>query len=743
MIQLINKTDLNTSLPISIIVNSNRSNILNLEKKPNYLKLDFNNSLYINDKQIFVEDWSLTILQFSEFLDITIPRFCYHDKLSIAGNCRMCMVELKSSFKPVIACATSLMKKMQIYVNSFFVKQARENVMEFLLINHPLDCPICDQGSECDLQDQALAFGSDRGRFREIKRSVQDLFMGPVIKTIMTRCIHCTRCVRFSEEVVGNYMLGTLGRGKMTEIGSYYKTAFLDELSGNVVDLCPVGASTSKSYAFKARAWELKSIESIDIFDSLGSNIRVDVKGNEVMRILPKRNDYLNEEWISDKIRFSYEGLKKNRLIYPMLRKQKNEPLVIASYTFFFSELIKVISFKKKNQFYVELSNYFSSAADFFIINNFFSNLGINNILFNSLIENFNIDFRSNYLLNNNLNNFENGNNYFLNNINLKKENPVLNSRIKKLKINSGNKIKITYVGSNINLNYDFYHISNNSSTLFKILEGKNFYSYNIYLSKNKHFISGINSINNGINISNINFLKNVSINFSTILPSSSLTTLFELGYNNIYNNSFNKKDINNSILYLYNVENVKKCYYNNNIIIYHGTNINVELEKISNYLLPASSFLENKLFFSNLLGYSQYTNIAISTIPNQLFNIADLYLNLNNEFFKLLSKNLKINNKLFNLIKSSIRSNNLLNSFYRDIYPYYKVNSYFQSYKFDQYIYTNNYYNYSFSSEFINDYYKMDNVSLNSETLQKTSILVNNMKSNFFKNLKAYEYIL
>jgi len=306
------------------------------KKSPIFLKLDKNNIIFINDKKIYLDNWSLTIIQFCEFLNINIPRFCYHDKLSIAGNCRMCMVELKSSLKPVIACATSLMRNMHIYTTSFFVKKARENVLEFLLINHPLDCPICDQGGECDLQDQAIIYGSDRGRFKEIKRSVQDLFMGPVVKTIMTRCIHCTRCIRFSEEIIGNYSIGRLGRGDVTEIGTYLKKPFIDELSGNIVDLCPVGALTSRSYAFKARPWELKSIESIDIFDSLGSNIRVDIKGNEIMRVLPKRNDFLNEEWITDKIRFSYEGLKKNRLIYPMLRLNKNEPLQVYSISFFF-----------------------------------------------------------------------------------------------------------------------------------------------------------------------------------------------------------------------------------------------------------------------------------------------------------------------------------------------------------------------------------------------------------------------
>jgi NADH dehydrogenase (ubiquinone) Fe-S protein 1 len=714
-----------------------------INKNPNYIKLDLNNHVFINDKQIFVENWNLTILQFCEFLDLTVPRFCYHDKLSIAGNCRMCMVELKSSFKPVIACATSLMKKMNIYINSFFVKQARENVMEFLLINHPLDCPICDQGSECDLQDQALAFGSDRGRFTEIKRSVQDLFMGPVVKTIMTRCIHCTRCVRFSEEVVGNHMLGTLGRGKMTEIGSYYKLPFLDELSGNIVDLCPVGASTSKSYAFRARAWELKSIESIDIFDSLGSNIRVDVKGNEIMRILPKRNDYLNEEWISDKIRFSYEGLKKNRIIYPMLRKSKNDPLVVVSYNYFFSELSVnfFFSFKKVN-FFIELSNYFTSATDFFIIDKFFSSLGIFNIKYNCFTNYNNIDFRSNYLLNSNLSSFENGNYYLFDNLNLKKENPVLNSRIKKLKSNLGTKVKIGYIGSNINLNYDFFHISNNSNTLVQMLEGKHFQSLFLEANGIKKITSGFFQTISNLEFSSLDYLINLNINYGTVLPTSSTITSFDLGYINRVN-YFESLNQNNNFFYLYNVEDIKKEYQSADSVFFHGTNVNEEIKKISNYILPSSSFFEEKLLFSNLLGHSQYTNIVVSAIPNQFFSINELFLNLNNDFFKLLSIKMKGNKESLAFIKSSIFVNKILNSYFHELYPYYRVTSYFNLNKYNINYKFSKYFIHNFNNEFIEDYYKTDNITLNSETLQKTSLLVNGMKSNFFKNLKIYEYIL
>ena len=235
--------------------------------------------IFINDKPIEIDE-GITVLQACEIAGIEIPRFCYHERLSIAGNCRMCLVEMENSIKPVASCAMPVAEGMKIKTNSEMVEKARKGVMEFLLINHPLDCPICDQGGECDLQDQAMAYGNGFSRFFEKKRAVKDKHLGPLIKTHMTRCIHCTRCVRFSEEVAGNNQLGTVGRGEDTEITSYLEKTIDSELSGNVIDLCPVGALTSKPYAFIARPWELKKTNSIDVFDAVGSNIRLDSKGD-------------------------------------------------------------------------------------------------------------------------------------------------------------------------------------------------------------------------------------------------------------------------------------------------------------------------------------------------------------------------------------------------------------------------------------------------------------------------------
>ncbi|MDZ4792467.1 MAG: NADH-quinone oxidoreductase subunit NuoG [Hyphomicrobiales bacterium] len=283
--------------------------------------------LIINDVPMEVED-GLNLLQACEQAGAEIPRFCYHERLSIAGNCRMCLVEVVGMPKPIASChmAVSDMRPGRdgtpptVRTDSALVKKAREGVMEFLLINHPLDCPICDQGGECDLQDQAMYYGLDGSRYQENKRAVEDKYLGPLIKTIMTRCIHCTRCVRFMTEVAGVEELGATGRGEDMEITTYLEAGMASELSGNVIDLCPVGALTSKPYAFSARPWELRKTESIDVMDGLGSNIRIDARGREIMRILPRNHDGVNEEWISDKSRFIWDGLKRQRLDRPYMR---------------------------------------------------------------------------------------------------------------------------------------------------------------------------------------------------------------------------------------------------------------------------------------------------------------------------------------------------------------------------------------------------------------------------------------
>ncbi len=263
----------------------------------------------------------VSVLQACEAAGKEIPRFCYHERLSVAGNCRMCLVEVEKAPKPIASCAYPVADGMKVFTDSEMVRKARRGVMEFLLINHPLDCPICDQGGECDLQDQAMAYGMDHSRYREAKRAVKDKYMGPLIKTIMTRCIQCTRCVRFAAEVAGVPELGATNRGENMEITTYVEKALTSELSGNLIDICPVGALTSRPYAFVSRPWELRKTDSIDVLDATGTNIRVDTRSGEVLRILPRTNDAVNEEWMADRGRFSFDGLKRRRLDRPWVRK--------------------------------------------------------------------------------------------------------------------------------------------------------------------------------------------------------------------------------------------------------------------------------------------------------------------------------------------------------------------------------------------------------------------------------------
>src|SRR5467141_1330232 len=311
--------------------------------------------LIVDGKEIDVPA-EFTLLQACEVAGAEIPRFCYHERLSIAGNCRMCLVEIKGGPKPVASCAWGVRdcrpgpkgEPPEISTRSPMVKKAREGVMEFLLINHPLDCPICDQGGECDLQDQAMGYGVDSSRFQENKRAVEDKYIGALLKTSMNRCIQCTRCVRFATEVAGVPELGATGRGEDMEITTYLERAMVSELQGNVVDLCPVGALTSKPYAFAARPWELVKTESVDVMDAVGAAIRVDTRGREVMRILPRVNEDVNEEWISDKTRHVVDGLRAQRIDQPYVREQGS--LRPASWTEAFAAITAKVKAAKSNR---------------------------------------------------------------------------------------------------------------------------------------------------------------------------------------------------------------------------------------------------------------------------------------------------------------------------------------------------------------------------------------------------------
>ena len=359
--------------------------------------------IIINGKEIEFES-GMTILQACELAGSEIPRFCYHERLSIAGNCRMCLVEMDKSRKPIASCAMPATEGMNIKTNTDMVEKARKGVMEFLLANHPLDCPVCDQGGECDLQDQSLYYGVDKSRFSENKRYVSEKYMGPLIKTQMTRCIHCTRCVRFATEVAGVPEIGAIGRGENMEITTYLEKSMESELSGNVIDLCPVGALTSKPYAFSARPWELKKTESIDVLDAVGSNIRVDTYGWEVKRILPRLNEDINEEWISDKTRYSCDGLLKQRLDTPYVKKDKK--LVKSSWDEAIEIIIKKFNETENSKIAGHLGDLISLETTL-AFKKFFELLESNNLEFREKKFYINQEDKMNYLFNSTINGIE------------------------------------------------------------------------------------------------------------------------------------------------------------------------------------------------------------------------------------------------------------------------------------------------------------------------------------------------
>jgi NADH-quinone oxidoreductase subunit G len=432
--------------------------------------------LIINDRPIEVEN-GLNLLQACELAGEEIPRFCYHERLSIAGNCRMCLVEVVGMPKPVASCHMAVNdmrpgrdgEPPQVRTDSALVKKAREGVMEFLLINHPLDCPICDQGGECDLQDQAMAYGVDGSRFHENKRAVEDKNIGPLIKTIMTRCIHCTRCVRFMTEVAGVSELGAIGRGEDMEITTYLEHGMTSELSGNVIDLCPVGALTSKPYAFKARPWELRKTESIDVMDGLGSNIRVDARGREIMRILPRNHDDVNEEWISDKTRFVWDGLKRARLDRPYIRRDGK--LREASWNEAFAEIAERVKAAGPQQIGA-IAGDLASVEDMYALKSLFLALGSPHLECRQDGSPFDpVHGRASYLFNSTIAGLEEADAILLVGANPRLEAAVLNARI--LKGWRSGRLKVGVIGERADLTYDYDYLGAGPQTLKEVAEGR------------------------------------------------------------------------------------------------------------------------------------------------------------------------------------------------------------------------------------------------------------------------------
>ncbi|HWA30090.1 MAG TPA: NADH-quinone oxidoreductase subunit NuoG [Rhizomicrobium sp.] len=413
--------------------------------------------LIVNGKEIEADD-NITLLQACEQAGAEIPRFCYHERLSVAGNCRMCLVEWVGAPKPQASCALQVRDifpnkdgtPAKINTNSPYVRKAREGVMEFLLINHPLDCPICDQGGECDLQDQAMGYGRAAfHRFNENKRAVEDKYMGPLIKTIMTRCIQCTRCVRFATEVAGVPDLGATGRGEDMEITTYLEKAFSSELSGNVVDLCPVGALTSKPYAFNARPWELRKTESIDVMDAQGCNIRVDARGPQVLRVLPRLNEDVNEEWISDKARHACDGLVRQRLDKPYVKK--NGKLVPATWGEAFAAIAARVAQTKPEKMAAIVGD-LAAAEEIKALKDLMNALGAANLECRQDGAKVGTGPRQSWLFNSSIAGVDSADAILLIGANPRWEAPVLNARIRKAWVNGP--VKIANIGTPVDLTY-------------------------------------------------------------------------------------------------------------------------------------------------------------------------------------------------------------------------------------------------------------------------------------------------
>ncbi|MDC3117326.1 NADH-quinone oxidoreductase subunit NuoG [Candidatus Pelagibacter sp.] len=566
--------------------------------------------LKVNDVEVEVEE-GLTVLQACEKAGVEIPRFCYHEKLSIAGNCRMCLVEMEKSPKPIASCAMPAAEGMVIKTNTPKIERSRKGVMEFLLANHPLDCPVCDQGGECDLQDQSMFYGIDKSRFKENKRAVPDKNMGPLIKTQMTRCIHCTRCIRFATEIAGVPELGAIGRGEDMQITTYLEKSIQSELSGNVIDLCPVGALTSKPYVFEARPWELKKTETIDVMDAVGSNIRVDTYDWEVKRVLPIINEDINEEWISDKTRYACDGLLSQRLDTPYIKY--NNKFEKASW----DEVFKIIKSKIQNTDKDKIAGFVGDLINMeasYIFKEFLERT-IDTKNYESRSSDLFIDSskRENYLFNSTINGIEDSDLILLIGTNPRFEATMLNARIRKAYLK--NKVKIISLSDLGDLTYPYQSLDGKTQTVRSIFENKNelskyiieaqkpmvIFGESFLKSKSAEFLSG--SLKNFLLINN-KFTDDWSpLNF---LPSDAATVgsldldIIDKKNELIKNLNENKLDL----VFFMGQDNLK-FNKKNEFVIYIGSHGDNGAE-LADIILPGAAYTEQSGHYTNLEGKVQ-----------------------------------------------------------------------------------------------------------------------------------------
>lgn len=579
--------------------------------------------LTIDGSEIEVEE-GLTVMQACEAAGIEIPHFCFHERLKIAGNCRMCLVEMERAPKLIASCAMPVSEGMVIKTDTPKVKKSREGVMEFLLINHPLDCPICDQGGECDLQDQAFKYGKGKNRYTENKRSVKDKNLGPLVKTEMTRCIHCTRCIRFSTEVAGVPEMGAVNRGEHMEIASYLEKTLTSELSGNIIDLCPVGALTSKPYEFTARSWELEKTESIDVMDAVGSNIRVDSRGLEVMRILPKLNEDINEEWLSDKARFSYDGLKVQRIDTPYIRK--NGKLVEASWDEAISKIVENIGYIKGESI-AAIAGTMVNAESLFLLKKMLGTLGSKNVDANQFGYRIDSTSRSNYLFNSGIAGVEEADICLLVGANPRQVAPVLNARIGKMVRNGY--MHVARVGTEDDQTYSIEELGEELASLESILSGKGDFAKKLQDASKPMIIVGDGVLTRSDSHGILSLLHDIAEKYDVVSSEwngfnilhnhASMVAALDLGFysgkNGCGTSDILKATKEGKVKTLYllaaddiNVNEIDKdCF-----VIYQGHHGDASAGR-ADVILPEAAYTEQDGIFVNMEGRPQYARAAIS----------------------------------------------------------------------------------------------------------------------------------
>lgn len=557
-----------------------------------------------------------------------IPRFCYHERLSIAGNCRMCLVEIEKMPKAQASCAMPVMKGMRVLTDSEKTKRAREGVMEMLLVNHPLDCPVCDQGGECDLQDQAMAFGNDRSRYTDNlfsgKRATEDKDLGPIIKTTMNRCIHCTRCVRFASEVAGVEDLGTTGRGGDMQIGTYIEKLFESELSGNVIDLCPVGALTSKPYAFTARPWELRKIDSVDVMDAVGSNIVVHMRAGDVMRIQPRINEDINEEWINDKTRFAYDGLRRQRLVTPMVRDSTGvlKQCEWDDALYAVADKMSTLSGSQMRA----VAGGLVDAESLVALKDLFNRNGSENVFTEEFFpsEGAGSDLRHNYLLNTGIASVEDADLVLLVGTNPRFEAPLFNTRLRKSWIN--NDLRVGMIGTQVDLTYKYDYLGEETAILEALLNGTHEYSPFLKEAKNPMIVLGSSALQRPDSSALLSLTTRLAQKvreqngcstdwkvFNVLHRMASQVGALDIGYKSGSVSNLNAQKP--KLVYLLGADEgvvSREQLGKDTFIVYQGHHGDKGAE-IADVVLPGAAYTEKNATYVNTEGRSQLSQLAVS----------------------------------------------------------------------------------------------------------------------------------